>query len=114
MPYGLATDYGEDWNRKDHGYKAEMTVINFNPNVAWKATDTLSIGAGLALQYVDAKFGVGYKGPIAPGVNADITSTYEATDFTWGFNVGLMWQPVDSLRLGLSYRSETKHSTMVT
>ena len=61
VPYGLATDYGEDWNRKDHGYKAEMTVINFNPNVAWKATDTLSIGAGLALQYVDAKFGVGYK-----------------------------------------------------
>lgn len=54
---------------------------------------------------------MGYKGPIAPGVNADITSTYEATDFTWGFNVGLMWQPVDSLRLGLSYRSETKHST---
>lgn len=102
VPYGLATDYGEDWNRKDHGYKAEMTVINFNPNVAWKATDTLSIGAGLALQYVDAKFGVGYQ---------TMTSTYEATDFTWGFNVGLMWQPVDSLRLGLSYRSETKHST---
>lgn len=110
VPYGLATDYGEDWNRKDHGYKAEMTVINFNPNVAWKATDTLSIGAGLALQYVDAKFGVGYKGPTQSGP-VDITSTYEATDFTWGFNVGLMWQPVDSLRLGLSYRSETKHST---
>ena len=110
VPYGLATDYGDDWRRKDHGYKAEMTVINFNPNVAWKATDTLSIGAGLALQYVDAKFGVGYKGPTQSG-NVDITSTYEATDFTWGFNVGLMWQPVDSLRLGLSYRSETKHST---
>lgn len=106
VPYGLATDYGEDWNRKDHGYKAEMTVINFNPNVAWKATDTLSIGAGLALQYVDAKFGVGYKNQ-----QMNMTSTYEATDFTWGFNVGLMWQPVDSLRLGLSYRSETKHST---
>lgn len=108
VPYGLATDYGEDWNRKDHGYKAEMTVINFNPNVAWKATDTLSIGAGLALQYVDAKFGVGYKNQ---QMNMNMTSTYEATDFTWGFNVGLMWQPVDSLRLGLSYRSETKHST---
>lgn len=110
VPYGLATDYGDDWRRKDHGYKAEMTVINFNPNVAWKATDTLSIGAGLALQYVDAKFGVGYKGLTQSGA-VDITSTYEATDFTWGFNVGLMWQPVDSLRLGLSYRSETKHST---
>lgn len=107
VPYGLATDYGEDWNRKDHGYKAEMTVINFNPNVAWKATDTLSIGAGLALQYVDAKFGVGYKNQ---QMNMS-SSTYEATDFTWGFNVGLMWQPVDSLRFGLSYRSETKHST---
>lgn len=106
VPYGLATDYGEDWNRKDRGYKAEMTVINFNPNVAWKATDTLSIGAGLALQYVDAKLGVGYKNQ-----QMNMSSTYEATDFTWGFNVGLMWQPVDSLRFGLSYRSETKHST---
>ena len=106
VPYGLATDYGEDWNRNDHGYKAEMTVINFHPNVAWKATDTLSIGAGLALQYVDAKFGVGYKNQ-----QMNMSSTYEATDFTWGFNVGLMWQPEVRLRLGLSYRSETKHST---
>ncbi len=112
VPYGLATDYGDNWSGKQHGHHAEITVINFNPNVAWKATDTLSIGAGLALQYVDAKFGVGYNGPgPVNGQNVNVNSKYEATDFTWGFNVGLMWQPVDNLRFGLSYRSETKHST---
>ena len=106
VPYGLATDYGDNWSGKDHGTKAEITVINFNPNVAWKATDTLSLGAGLALQYVDATFGVGANTPIG-----NIHSEYTATDFTWGFNVGLMWQPVENLRFGLSYRSETKHAT---
>lgn len=102
VPYGLATDYGDNWSRSDHGTDAKITVINFNPNAAWKATDTLSLGAGLALQYVDATFGAGANG---------VHSEYTATDFTWGFNVGLMWQPVDNLRFGLSYRSETKHST---
>ena len=102
IPYGLSTNYGDNWDGKAHGTDAEITVINFNPNFAWKATDTLSFGAGLALQYVDATFGVGY-GPYH--------MEYTATNFTWGFNLGVMWAPVDNLRFGLSYRSETKHDT---
>lgn len=102
VPFGLATDYGDDFKRKDYGTDAKITVINFNPNVAWKLNDKFSIGAGLALQYVDAKFGVGY-GPMQ--------NQYKADSFTWGFNVGLMWAPVENVRFGVSYRSETKHAT---
>lgn len=59
IPYGLATEYDSNWKHQELGTDAKITVINFNPNFAWKATDTLSFGAGIALQYVDAKFGVG-------------------------------------------------------
>lgn len=102
VPFGLSTDYGNDFVDRDHGTDAKITVINFNPNVAWKLNDKFSLGAGLALQYADAKFGVGKSG---------IRSEYTADDFTWGFNVGMMWAPVENVRFGVSYRSETKHAT---
>ena len=116
IPYGLATEYDDNWAHSELGTDAKITVINFNPNVAWKATDTLSFGAGLALQYVDAKFGVtANMGSITGGpANANgqtIRNEYTADDFTWGFNVGMMWAPTDNLRFGISYRSETKHGT---
>lgn len=107
IPYGLATEYDSNWEHQELGTDAKITVINFNPNVAWKATDTLSFGAGIALQYVDAKFGVGV-GQLGDG---SIHNEYTADGFTWGFNLGMMWAPVENVRFGVSYRSETKHKT---
>lgn len=107
VPFGLSTDYDRNWENSELGTNAQITVINFNPNVAWKVTDKVSVGAGLALQYVDATFGLNAQ----LGKLGNIHSEYKATDFTWGFNVGLMWAPVENFRLGVSYRSETKHST---
>ena len=113
IPYGLATEYDSNWNHQELGTDAKITVINFNPNVAWKATDTLSFGAGIALQYVDAKFGVGADlGSLSGGrAQGQIHNEYSADGFTWGFNVGMMWAPTENLRFGVSYRSETKHKT---
>ncbi|MDO5532250.1 OmpP1/FadL family transporter [Sutterella sp.] len=110
IPYGLSTNYDENWSRQDQGTDAKITVINFNPNFAWKVTDKVSIGAGIALQYVDAEFGVGVD-LSNYGAAGTIHNKYKADDFTWGFNVGLMWAPVENLRFGISYRSETKHKT---
>lgn len=107
IPYGLATEYDSNWNHQELGTDAKITVINFNPNFAWKATDTLSFGAGLALQYVDAKFGVG----VNMGQYGTLHNEYTADGFTWGFNLGMMWAPVENVRFGVSYRSETKHKT---
>lgn len=110
IPYGLATEYDSNWEHQELGTDAKITVINFNPNFAWKATDTLSFGAGLVLQYVDAKFGVGV-GPENLHNAGSIHNEYSADGFTWGFNLGMMWAPVENLRFGVSYRSETKHKT---
>lgn len=106
VPYGLATDYDHNWKHSELGTDAKITVINFNPNVAWKATDTLSFGAGIAMQYANATFGLNYQSQLG-----NIHTEYTANDITWGFNLGMMWAPLDNLRFGVSYRSETKHAT---
>ncbi len=107
VPYGLATNYDHNWKHSELGTDAKITVINFNPNVAWKATDTLSFGAGIAMQYVNATFGLNYQ----QSQGKNIHTEYTAHDITWGFNLGMMWAPLDNLRFGVSYRSETKHAT---
>ena len=56
VPFGMATEYKRDWELADHGMNAEVKVFDFNPNVAWKVNDKLSIGAGMSLQYVTAHF----------------------------------------------------------
>ena len=36
-------------------------------------------------------------------------SEIDADSWAWGFNVGVMWSPVENLRFGASYRSKVKH-----
>ena len=102
VPFGLATNYGNDFKAKDRGTDAEMLVVDFNPNMAWKLNDKFSIGAGVSFQYVEAKFGLGHE---------RIHGEYEASNNGWTYNVGMMYSPAENLRFGLSYRSEAKHKT---
>ena len=118
VPFGMATEYKRDWELADHGMNAEVKVFDFNPNVAWKVNDKLSIGAGMSLQYVTAQFestkaiystvhtmdhgDVKVKaGQTRVRLNAD--------GWAWGGNLGFMWQPTEKVRVGLAYRSQVNH-----
>lgn len=102
VPYGLATEYSRTWGHIDRGMNAEIKVFDLNPNIAWKVSDKLSIGAGISLQYADAQYETGVMGGAAYG-RLDVDS------FAWGANVGVMWSPTETLRFGLSYRSQVNH-----
>lgn len=104
VPFGMATEYDENWAAADKGMNAEVKVFDFNPNVAFKLTDTLSFGAGVSLQYVTAQF-ESRSGKDAANVRVRLN----ADGWAWGGNLGLMWQPVDSVRVGLAYRSQVNH-----
>ena len=111
VPFGMATEYSMNWARKDHGTDAEIMVIDFNPNVAWKLTDRFSIGAGVSLQYADATLGIGAD-VVNPekDVNDSIRGELKVDTWAWGWNIGAMWMPLDNLRFGVSYRSEVRHT----
>lgn len=109
VPFGMATEYDNNWAAADKGMNAEVKVFDINPNVAFKLTDTLSFGAGVSLQYVTAQFeqrqalNVNYPqaGNVRVRLNAD--------GWAWGGNLGFMWQPTETVRIGLAYRSQVNH-----
>lgn len=105
VPFGMGTEYDDNWALANRGISAEVLTFDFNPNVAWKISDKLSLGAGMSIQYAQADLKMSQMP--APGM---LNSEVDADSTAWGFNVGLMWSPLDNLRFGLSYRSQINHN----
>lgn len=107
VPFGMGTEYDDDWAWGNRGISAEVLTFDFNPNVAWKVSDKLSLGAGISIQYAAADLKM-RQDIMAPGNSVD--GEVDADSIAWGFNVGLMWSPLENLRFGLSYRSRVNHN----
>lgn len=114
VPFGMGTEYKDDWELGNRGISAEVLTFDFNPNVAWKVSDKLSIGAGMSIQYAAADLkmrnGLTVPGQGGPTIPVSFNSEVDADSFAWGFNVGMMWSPLENLRFGLSYRSRINHN----
>ena len=107
VPFGMGTEYKDNWVWGNRGISAEVLTFDFNPNVAWKISDKLSLGAGMSIQYASADLKLSRTAPAKPDA---LTSEVDADSIAWGFNVGLMWSPLENLRFGLSYRSRINHN----
>lgn len=109
VPFGMGTEYDDNWSLAELGISAQVLTFDFNPNVAWKISEKVSLGAGMSVQYASADLKmrdqVGQQGNMPLTVDGEI----DADSWAWGFNVGMMWTPVDNLRFGLSYRSKVNH-----
>ena len=110
VPFGMGTEYDDNWPLAYKGISAEVLTFDFNPNVAWKVSDKLSLGAGISIQYASADLKmqdlISNEMPGLGTANGEV----DADSIAWGFNVGLMWSPLDNLRFGLSYRSRINHN----
>ena len=102
VPYGMGTEYGNDWFGANRGIKAKIYTFDMNPNIAWKVNDLISLGAGLSVQYAKADLSMNAGGLGVGEIDAD--------SWDWGFNLGVMISPTDTLRFGLSYRSAIEHN----
>lgn len=108
VPYGMGTDFGRDWEGADRGNKSMILTFDMNPNVAWKINEKFSVGAGLSLQYAKAKLGMA-KMELARNTYAT-NSVVEGDSWAWGWNVGMMFRPIETVRLGVAYRSHIAHN----
>ena len=108
VPFGMGTEYGESWAHNATGVSANIITVDINPNVAWKVNEKFSIGAGISLQYAQADL---KKKSQKSWGDATLTPMTEidADSTAWGWNVGVMWSPLENLRFGLSYRSNVVH-----
>lgn len=105
VPFGMGTEYDRTWSQSQRGTNAKIYTFDMNPNIAWKVSDFLSVGAGVSVQYAKAELGMGLKEQRMYLGHGKV----EADSWDWGFNLGIMISPTDKLRFGLAYRSAIEH-----
>ena len=102
-PFGLATEYEDNWAGRYQGLRSELVTIDINPAFAYQVNSQLAVGAGISFQYADAELtqarflGVGVP---------DGDSKVEGDNWDYGFNLGAMITPSPSTRLGIGFRSK--------
>lgn len=128
VPFGLSTEYDDGWVGRYHALRSEISSININPSIAWKATDKLAVGFGISIQYIALELtnnidSYGACTQIAPSgadcVNAGLTGLgiasqdskvkLDGDSLELGWNVGILYEVDDKNRLGIAYRSAIKH-----
>jgi long-chain fatty acid transport protein len=105
VPFGLKTEYDPGWLGRFQAIKSNIQTLNINPSVSYKINEMISLGFGLSYQRIDAELTnkVLNPTPIEP------TATVKASDNSWGYNLGAMFQLAPETRLGVSYRSSVKY-----
>jgi long-chain fatty acid transport protein len=54
-PFGLTTEYDDDWVGRYHAINTELVTVNINPNLAWKINDAVALAFGLNALYFDGE-----------------------------------------------------------
>ncbi len=115
-PFGLKTEYDDDFIGRFLAINSDIKTYNINPSVAYQVNEQFSVGFGLNYQKIEAELSnaVNFSGLLAqagvgvfPGLEG--MGTVSADDFSWGWNVGVMFEPSPTTRVGVSYRSKIKH-----
>ena len=118
-PFGQRTAYASDWVGRYHARRSELSTVNVNPALAWRINPSLSIGAGIQIQYIETEltnaidFGTigaaaGVPGAIPTGQDGE--AAVEGNDWSLGYNLGLLWLPKPGTRIGVAYRSRIEHT----
>ena len=108
-PFGLKTKYDDPWMGAAQSVHFDIKTININPSIAWRATDWLSLGAGVNWQKVEAEY-IRRVAVTTPGL-AGSTATLNLDGDAWGWNVGALFTVAPTTKIGVSYRSKIKYDT---
>ena len=125
-PFGLKTEYDDDWVGRYHAVESDLKTININPSLAYRVDDKVVIGGGLNVMLADVtltnavdfgSFCVAAAGA-APCLGTGATpqgldgfADLEGDNFDdlgVGFNLGVVFQVNSQFKIGLAYRSEVE------
>ncbi|MHC5027562.1 MAG: OmpP1/FadL family transporter [Planctomycetota bacterium] len=101
-PGGMVLDPDDTWAGRTWMTEISFVALNFEPSVGVRLSDQWSIGAGIDIQY--ATFEQDLVGPLL-GVPLKI----DGDDWNVGFSASVLWEPMETTRFGVRYRSEIAH-----
>lgn len=101
-PFGLKTEYENDWIGRFQTVKSQLKTININPSVAFKVNDRFSVGAGISVMRAEAELTRAVNRVVLPESYVSI----KGDDWGAGFNLGGIYKLTSDTRIGISYRSK--------
>ncbi len=105
--YGLGFEYPHEWPGNENIYEVSLMTFSINPNIAWKATDKLSLAAGVEVVYGNLNLKKRSQVPGSPYGQLDVNMR-DMEDVGYGFNLAAHYQFNDQWAVGAQYRSPIK------
>jgi long-chain fatty acid transport protein len=124
VPFGLRTEYDEGWVGRYQALTSDLKTVDINPTLSYQLNDMVALGAGISAQYVDVEisraidfgsiclFTLGAIPCLGSGIlplTRDGKVTVKGDDWGFGFNLGMLFTPSASTRIGIAYRSRINH-----
>lgn len=103
-PFGLTTEYDDNWVGRYAALKSELITVEINPNLSYKLGENNAIGLGLIVMNADAELtnaqftGVG---------STDARATIGGDDVGIGFTLGITGENEHG-RVGFGFRSRVR------
>ncbi len=107
-PFGSKTDYEDGFIGRNLGNYTELRVMSAQPTVSYRFNEQWSVGAGITYNRVDGE--LHRQVPNSANPATDLDSRIEGDDDGWGYNLGVIFQPVPETTLGLTYRSKVDYT----
>ncbi|MFL8987329.1 outer membrane protein transport protein [Pseudomonas sp. QLc11A] len=105
-PFGLVTDYENNFAGRYFGSKSEVRIVTLQPTVSYAFNDKVSIGFGPTINRIDGTLESNLSiTQSQPDGKVKITGD----DTALGYNIGVLVQATDSTRVGLTYHSKVKY-----
>ncbi len=104
VPYGGSVTWPHNTGFNAVATKGSLTYLRVNPVVAYKILPSLSIAAGAMVNY--ARIDLEQDLRPYPSRFANFFR-FSGEGWSAGYNLGLLWQPVEKISLGATFRSAT-------
>ena len=119
-PFGMSTNYDATFVGRYHALKSDLTVLDIAPTIAYRINPQWSVGAAFVARKADAEltnavdFGSAIlanplipafmKAGVTPG-GSDGVASLKGSKWGYGYRLGIVFQPSETLRLGLAHQS---------
>jgi long-chain fatty acid transport protein len=108
--FGLGTEFDKDWRGRYNNQFTRVQSLSFNPNIAYKVTDSLSLAVGAEVMWFSL-----FRENAIPGHPAllranDVDMKLDGDSYGFGGNIALHYKPSDIWAIGLTYKTRVKQS----
>lgn len=105
-PFGLASEYDDDWRGRYLATRSELQVANINAVAAYALTDNLSIGLGINYQHADVTLESQFDSTLGvnPSSATDSSAKITGNDDSFAADVSVYYAPTERTSFGLIWR----------